>query len=43
LQRAHALILARQSGTLSEVAHAVGLSLGYFSRRYRQACGAVQA
>ena len=37
LQRAHGLVLERSHATLNEVAYAVGLSPGYFSRRYRQA------
>jgi len=36
LARARELIAARRHETLAEVAHAVGLSPGYFSRRYRQ-------
>lgn len=37
LEAAHAMIEARRFGTVAEVAHAVGLSPAYFSRRYRQA------
>lgn len=37
LERAHALIESRRFATVAEVAHAVGLSPTYFSRRYRQA------
>ena len=37
LEQAHALIEARRFSTVAEVAHAVGLSPTYFSRRYRQA------
>lgn len=36
LEHAHALIEARRHATVAEVAHAVGLSPTYFSRRYRQ-------
>jgi hypothetical protein len=39
LKRAHGFVLERRVETLAEVAHAVGLSPGYFSRRYRQAYG----
>lgn len=42
LQRAHALILERRYSTISEVAHAVGLSPGYFSRRYRKVYGSAE-
>lgn len=37
LEVAHELITGRRFGTVAEVAHAVGLSPTYFSRRYRQA------
>jgi PAS domain S-box-containing protein len=37
LEAAHAMIGARSFSTVAEVAHAVGLSPTYFSRRYRQA------
>ena len=37
LRRARELITERRFETQAEVAHAVGLSPGYFSRRYRQA------
>jgi DNA-binding response OmpR family regulator len=37
LEAAHALIGSRRFTTVAEVAHAVGLSPTYFSRRYRQA------
>lgn len=37
LERAHALIEGRRHATVAEVAHVVGLSPTYFSRRYRQA------
>ena len=37
LEAAHASIEARRFATVAEVAHAVGLSPTYFSRRYRQA------
>lgn len=36
LERAQTLIEARRHATVAEVAHAVGLSPTYFSRRYRQ-------
>ena len=39
LARANELIEARRFETVAEVAGAVGLSPGYFSRRYRQAFG----
>lgn len=37
LEKAHELIQARRFSTVAEVAHAVGQSPTYFSRRYRQA------
>lgn len=37
LAAAHGMIAARRHATVAEVAHAVGLSPTYFSRRYRQA------
>lgn len=36
LERGHELVEARRYATVAEVAHAVGLSPTYFSRRYRQ-------
>ncbi len=39
LSRARELIEAKRFETMAQVAHAVGLSPGYFSRRYRQAFG----
>lgn len=44
LAAAHAMIAARAHATVAEVAHAVGLSPTYFSRRYRQAyrCDAIK-
>lgn len=39
LQRAHQAIAERRFETVAEVAHAVGLSPGYFSRCYRQQYG----
>lgn len=39
LERAHELIEAKRYDTLAEVAYAVCLSPGYFSRRYRRAYG----
>lgn len=44
LERAHELINARRHATVAEVAHAVGMSPTYFSRRYRQAyrCAAIK-
>jgi PAS domain S-box-containing protein len=39
LERAHELIQAKRYDTLAEVAHAVCLSPGYFSRRYRRTYG----
>jgi PAS domain S-box-containing protein len=37
LKKAHALIEEQRYDTVAQVAHAVGLSPSYFSRRYRQA------
>jgi PAS domain S-box-containing protein len=42
LIHAHALLTNQEYGTMAEVAHAVGLSPGYFSRRYRRAYGGIQ-
>ena len=39
LRRARQLIEDRRFETVAQVAHAVGLSAGYFSRRYRQVYG----
>jgi len=39
LERAHELILSKRYETMAEVAHAVCLSPGYFSRRYRSVYG----
>src|SRR5690606_37123504 len=39
LEAAHEMITNRRFGTVAEVAHAVGLSPAYFSRRYRRAYG----
>jgi transcriptional regulator GlxA family with amidase domain len=37
LEHAHELLTAKRFETVAEVANAVGLSPGYFSRRYRRA------
>jgi transcriptional regulator GlxA family with amidase domain len=42
LIHAHALLTNQEYGTMAEVAYAVGLSPGYFSRRYRRAYGGIQ-
>jgi PAS domain S-box-containing protein len=41
LRRANELLAHRQHETVAEIAHAVGLSPGYFSRRYRRTYGTV--
>jgi AraC-like DNA-binding protein len=41
LEVAHGMIAARRYETVAEVAHAVGLSPAYFSRRHKQVYGQV--